>query len=74
MNLQIDATIGQMFYPDRQAFFERLARTLPQQPAIKFAPAPLPSGQRSPGSRNLWKAIPARERYDGRLVHAIISE
>ena len=51
-------TISQMLYPDRQAFFEKLARSLPPQPAIKIGPAPLPSGEHRPGSRNMRKAVP----------------
>jgi hypothetical protein len=51
-------TISQMLYPDRQAFFEKLALTLPPQPAIKIGPAPLPSGEHRPGSRNMRKAVP----------------
>jgi hypothetical protein len=31
-----------MLYPDRQAFFEKVALSLPPQPAIKIGPAPLP--------------------------------
>jgi hypothetical protein len=34
-----------MLYPDRQAFFEELALSLPPQPAIKIGPAPMPSGE-----------------------------
>jgi hypothetical protein len=52
-------TISQMLYPDRQAFFEKLALSLPPQPAIKIGPAPLPSGEHRPGSRNMRKAVPA---------------
>jgi len=51
-------TIGQISYPDRQAFFEKLALNLPAQPAIKIGPAPLPSGGRRLGSRNMRKAVP----------------
>jgi hypothetical protein len=39
-------TIGQIAYPNRQAFFEKLALRLPAHPAIKIGPAPLPSGGR----------------------------
>lgn len=49
-------TIGQIAYPNRQAFFERLALNLPAQPAIKIGPAPLPSGGQRLGSRNMRKA------------------
>ena len=42
-------TIGQIAYPNRQAFFEKLALHLP---------APLPSGKRRLGSRNIWQAVP----------------
>jgi hypothetical protein len=51
-------TISQMLYPDRQAFFKKLALSLPPQPAIKIGPAPLPSGEHRPGSRNMRKAPP----------------
>ena len=51
-------TIGQIAYPNRQAFFEKLALNLPAQPAIKIGPAPLPSGERRLGSRNMRKAVP----------------
>ena len=51
-------TISQMLYPDRQAFFEKLALNLPAQPAIKIGPAPLPSGEPRLGSRNMRKAVP----------------
>lgn len=37
---------SQILYPNRQAFFEKLALSLPPQPAIKIGPAPLPSGDR----------------------------
>jgi hypothetical protein len=58
-NLKLHTTISQMLYPDRQAFFEKLALSLPPQPAIKIGPAPLPSGeQHRPGSRNMRKAVP----------------
>ena len=51
-------TISQISYPDRQAFFEKLALNLPAQPAIKIGPAPLPSGEHRPGSRNMRRAVP----------------
>jgi hypothetical protein len=51
-------TISQMLYPDRQAFFEKLALSLPPQPAIRIGPAPFPSGEHRPGSRNMRKAVP----------------
>jgi len=57
-------TIGQIAYPNRQAFFEKLALNLPAQPAIKIGPAPLPSGERRLGSRNMRKAVP-----DGYVEH-----
>jgi hypothetical protein len=57
-NLKMHTTISQMAYPDRQAFFEKLALSLPPQPAIKIGPAPLPSGEHRPGSRNMRKAVP----------------
>jgi hypothetical protein len=50
--------IGQISYPDRQIFFEKLALNLPAQPAIRIGPAPLPSGERKLGSRNMRKPVP----------------
>ena len=55
---KMHTTIGQISYPDRQAFFEKLALNLPAQPAIRIGPAPLPSGGRRLGSRNMRKAVP----------------
>jgi hypothetical protein len=52
-------TISQMLYPDRQAFFEKLALSLPPQPAIKIGPAPLPGGEHRARLRNLRSAVPA---------------
>jgi len=52
------STISQMFYPDRQAFFERLTMNLSLNPAIKIGPAPLPDGKRRWGSWKLRKAVP----------------
>ena len=40
-----------MLYPDRQAFFEKLALSLPLQSAIKMRPAPMPGGERKQGLR-----------------------
>jgi len=54
------ATISQILYPNRQAFFKKLALNLPSQPAIRISPAPLPSGVRRAGSRNMRKAVPAQ--------------
>ena len=51
-------TISQMFYPNRQAFFEKVALSLPPQPAIKIGPAPLPDGEHRAGLRNLRSAVP----------------
>jgi len=57
--VSMHSTISQILYPNRQAFFEKLALSLPPQPAIKIGPAPLPSGERRPGLRNLRRAVPA---------------
>ena len=54
----MQSTISQMFYPDRQAFFAKRFLSLSLQPAIKIGPAPLPSGERRLGSRNMRKAVP----------------
>ena len=51
-------TISQMLYLDRQAFFEKVALSLPPQPAIKIGPAPLPGGESKAGLRNLRSAVP----------------
>jgi hypothetical protein len=40
-----------MLYPDRQAFFEKLALSLPPQVAIKIGPAPMPGGEHKQGLR-----------------------
>lgn len=52
------ATISQMLYPNRQAFFEKLVLSLSLRPAIKIGPAPLPGGEHRPGSRSMRKAVP----------------
>jgi hypothetical protein len=49
-----------MLYPDQQAFFEKLALSLPPQPAIKIGPAPMPSGERKQGLPIVWKTVPAQ--------------
>jgi hypothetical protein len=49
-----------MLYPDRQAFFEKLALSLPPQPAIKIGLAPMPGGEHKQGLRIVWKAVPAQ--------------
>jgi anti-sigma factor RsiW len=49
-----------MLYADRQAFFEKLALSLPPQPAIKIGPAPMPSGEHKQGLRIARKAVPAQ--------------
>jgi hypothetical protein len=55
---KMNTTISQISYRNRQAFFEKLARNLSLQPAIKMGPAPLPSGRPRAGLRNLRKAVP----------------
>src|SRR4029077_11652858 len=49
-----------LLYPDRQTFFEKLALSLPPQPAIKIGPAPMPGGGHKQGLRIVWKAVPAQ--------------
>jgi hypothetical protein len=49
-----------MLYPDRQAFFEKLALSLPPQPTIKTGPAPIPSGEHRQGLRVMRKVVPAQ--------------
>ena len=49
-----------LLYPDRQTFFEKLALSVPPQPAIKIGPAPMPSGGHKQGLRIVWKAVPAQ--------------
>jgi hypothetical protein len=51
----MNKTISQMFYPNRRAFFERIATSLSLQPMVKIGPAPVPG--RNPGLRNLRKAV-----------------
>ena len=53
-------SINQLLYPDRQAFFEKLALSLPPQPAIKIGPAPMPGGEHKQGLRIARKAVPAQ--------------
>ena len=53
-------SINQMLYPDRQAFFKKLALSLPPQPAIKIGPAPMPGGEHKQGLRVMRKAVPNR--------------
>jgi hypothetical protein len=60
MKTQMHPTISQMLYPNRQAFFEKLALSLPPQPAIKIGPAPMPGGQHKQGLRIMRKALPAQ--------------
>src|SRR4029077_17012696 len=54
-------TISQILYPNRQAFFEKLAQSLPLQPAVKIGPAPLPNGARRVGLRNMRRAVPSEK-------------
>jgi hypothetical protein len=60
VSMTMHTTISQILYPNRQAFFEKLALSLPSQPAIKIGPAPLPSGVRRAGSRHLRRAVPTQ--------------
>jgi hypothetical protein len=60
MKTQMHPTISQMLYPNRQAFFEKLALSLPPQPAIKIGPAPMPGGQDKQGLRIMRKPAPAQ--------------
>src|SRR5436190_23556330 len=43
-------TISQMLYPHRRTFFEKVALSLPPQPAIKIGPAPLTGGEHRAGA------------------------
>jgi len=49
-----------MLYPDRQAFFEKLALSLPPQPAIKIGPAPMPTAEHKQGLGTMRKAVPGQ--------------
>ena len=49
-----------MLFPDRQAFFEKLALSLPPQSAMKIGPTPMLSGERKQGLRIVRKAVPAQ--------------
>src|SRR5260370_7977816 len=51
-------SINQMLYPDRQAFFEKLALSFPPQPPIKIGPAPMPSGEHNQGLLVRRNALP----------------
>ena len=53
-------SINQMLYPDRQAFFEKLALSLPPQPAIKIGPVPMPCAKHNRGLRIMRKAVPTQ--------------
>jgi hypothetical protein len=60
-----------MLYPDRQAFFEKLALSLPPQPAIKIGPAPMPSGEHKQGLRIMRKAVPGAAAEHGATKHGV---
>jgi len=60
-----------MLYPDQQAFFEKLALSLPPQPAIKIGPAPMPSAEHKQGLRVVRKAVPAQEAEHGATKHGV---
>jgi hypothetical protein len=60
VSMTMHTTISQILYPNRQAFFEKLALSLPSQPAIKIGLAPLPAGLPRAGSRNMRKAVPTQ--------------
>ena len=57
---QMHTSINQMLYPDRQAFFEKLALSLPPRPAIKIGPAPMPSAEHKRGLWVMRKAVPTQ--------------
>jgi hypothetical protein len=60
-----------MLYPDRQAFFEKLALSLRPQPAIKIRPAPMPSGEHKQGLWIVRKAVPAQRLSHGATKHGV---
>jgi hypothetical protein len=60
-----------MLYPDRRAFFEKLALSLPPQPAIKIGPAPMPSAEHKQGLRVVRKAVLAQEAEHGATKHGV---
>jgi hypothetical protein len=55
----METTISQILYPDRQAFFERLAANLNSKPTLRFGAGPMPKGSPRLGSRLLRRAVPA---------------
>jgi hypothetical protein len=57
---QMHTSINQMLYPDRQAFFEKLALSFPPRPAIKIGPAPMPSAERKRGLWIMRRAVPTQ--------------
>jgi hypothetical protein len=63
-------TISQILYPNRQAFFDRLALSLPLQPAIKIGP--VTSFKRSAQTRIApsAKGGPDTDIVHGRTKHA----
>jgi hypothetical protein len=53
----MQSTISQILYPNRQAFFEKLAQSLPPQPAVKIGTGLSPAERRL-GLRNMRRAVP----------------
>ena len=60
-----------MLYPDRQAFFEELALSLPPQPAIKIGLVPMPGGEHKQGLRVMQKAVPGVAAEHGATKHGV---
>lgn len=57
---EIDLEKNYDVIPGSAGFFEKLALSLPPQPAIKIGPAPMPSGEHKQGLRIARKAVPAQ--------------
>ena len=64
-------SINQMLYPDRQAFFEKLALSLPPQPAIKIGPAPMPGGEHKTRIAGYAKGGAGAEAEHGVTKHGV---
>src|SRR6267154_673174 len=63
------AMISQIPYANRQAFFARVALSLPLQPAIRIGPAPLPGGTAQARISEYAKGGPDRNVEHGAKRH-----
>ena len=69
-------TVSEIFRPDRDAFFARVALSLPSRPAIKIRPAPLSTRRKSINERPRQKvyAIAATSNEGARITSAEAAE